>query len=128
MASMRKLRRQLTRWVRYEAKVYGDQALHHHGRSRLIDRIDAEQQRRDQVLHVRYVPTCMNCYLPDPYRGRGDGIGSCECPRCQTCAAGPEECDCSTACWCGDEVCVGDCWDEQAPWPIETITVAGGVL
>lgn len=26
--------------------------------------------------------TCDVCGLPDPYNGAGDGIGSCECPRC----------------------------------------------
>jgi len=38
--------------------------------------------------------TCFVCGLPDPYRGNGDGIGSCDCPRCDCCAAGPDECDC----------------------------------
>lgn len=38
--------------------------------------------------------TCFRCGLPDPYRGQGDGIGSCDCPRCHCCEAGPDECDC----------------------------------
>ncbi len=25
---------------------------------------------------------CDVCGLPDPYAGGGDGIGSCDCPRC----------------------------------------------
>lgn len=25
---------------------------------------------------------CDVCGLPDNYRGQGDGIGSCDCPRC----------------------------------------------
>lgn len=25
---------------------------------------------------------CDVCNLPDPYQGTGDGIGSCDCPRC----------------------------------------------
>lgn len=25
---------------------------------------------------------CDVCLLPDPYNGGGDGIGSCDCPRC----------------------------------------------
>lgn len=25
---------------------------------------------------------CVECCLPDPYNGHGDGIGSCDCPRC----------------------------------------------
>lgn len=37
---------------------------------------------------------CQQCGLPDPYRGQGDGIGSCECPRCDCCGAAPDECDC----------------------------------
>jgi hypothetical protein len=32
---------------------------------------------------------CDVCLLPDPYNGAGDGIGSCECSRC----------DCGTAAW-----------------------------
>ena len=47
---------------------------------------------------------CDVCLLPDPYNGAGDGIGSCECPRC----------DCGTAtnshlCTCPD--------DEEDQWP-----------
>ena len=26
---------------------------------------------------------CDVCGLPDPYAGQGDGIGSCDCPRCE---------------------------------------------
>lgn len=37
---------------------------------------------------------CLVCGLPDSYRGQGDGIGSCDCPRCDCCNAGPDECDC----------------------------------
>ena len=37
---------------------------------------------------------CQRCGLTAPYRGPGDGIGSCECPRCQCCQAAPDECDC----------------------------------
>ena len=37
---------------------------------------------------------CLRCGLPDPYRGQGDGIGSCDCSRCECCAAGPDECEC----------------------------------
>jgi hypothetical protein len=36
---------------------------------------------------------CFDCSLPDPYNGAGDGIGSCECPRCEDCGA-PPGCDC----------------------------------
>lgn len=34
---------------------------------------------------ARLIPStwqCDVCHLPDPYNGRGDGIGSCGCPRC----------------------------------------------
>lgn len=31
--------------------------------------------------------TCDVCGLPDNYRGQGDGIGSCDCPRCDCGAA-----------------------------------------
>ena len=37
---------------------------------------------------------CLSCGLPDPYRGQGDGIGSCECPRCEYCGADPLVCEC----------------------------------
>jgi hypothetical protein len=33
--------------------------------------------------------TCDVCGLPDPYNGTGDGIGSCDCSRC----------DCGAAMW-----------------------------
>jgi hypothetical protein len=38
---------------------------------------------------------CDVCRLPDWYQGEGDGIGSCDCPRC-TCgvAAGSVLCTC----------------------------------
>lgn len=40
--------------------------------------------------------TCPSCGLHDSYRGQGDGIGSCDCPRCQCCGRGPsDDCDCS---------------------------------
>lgn len=38
--------------------------------------------------------TCPRCGLPDQYNGQGDGIGSCDCSRCDCCGAGPDECDC----------------------------------
>ena len=38
---------------------------------------------------------CWDCRLPDPYNGQGDGIGSCECPRCEHCGGGPLRCDCT---------------------------------
>jgi hypothetical protein len=38
--------------------------------------------------------TCQRCGLPDNYGGQGDGIGSCECSRCECCAGAPYECEC----------------------------------
>jgi hypothetical protein len=37
---------------------------------------------------------CQRCGLPDSYRGQGDGIGSCDCSRCECCGAAPYECEC----------------------------------
>ena len=38
---------------------------------------------------------CDVCGLPDPYNGDGDGIGSCECPRCECGAAADSQfCSC----------------------------------
>lgn len=39
---------------------------------------------------------CDVCSLPDFYNGAGDGIGSCDCPRCDGCpaAAGSVFCQC----------------------------------
>lgn len=39
--------------------------------------------------------TCQRCGLPDLHHGQGDGIGSCDCPRCYCCAAAPDDCTCS---------------------------------
>jgi hypothetical protein len=39
--------------------------------------------------------TCVECGLPDPYHGDGDGIGSCDCPRC----------DCGECRYCADAFC-----------------------
>lgn len=41
------------------------------------------------------VAVCWDCRLPDPYHGQGDGIGSCECPRCERCGGRPLRCNCS---------------------------------
>jgi len=65
---------------------------------------------------------CFDCGLPDPYQGRGDGIGSCECPRCQECGAPPEGCDCA---WTEDLCdCCGDPDDDAGhgdDWPADVI-------
>lgn len=61
---------------------------------------------------------CFSCGLPDPYDGDGDGIGSCECPRCDECGAEPLGCRCA----------VDD--DEVYLWhrPVVDVKPAGGVL
>lgn len=43
----------------------------------------------------RRVYRCFECGLPDPYDGAGDGIGSCECLRCEDCGGPPGVCNCS---------------------------------
>ena len=37
---------------------------------------------------------CWDCNLPDLHNGDGDGIGSCNCPRCETCNGAPSTCNC----------------------------------
>lgn len=37
---------------------------------------------------------CQRCGLPDIHAGAGDGIGSCDCARCDCCGAGPDDCEC----------------------------------
>jgi hypothetical protein len=63
---------------------------------------------------------CPSCGLPDSYRGQGDGIGSCDCPRCYCCGAGPQDCYCSQD-WDDDYDDSGDpadylCNDTACPW------------
>ena len=49
--------------------------------------------------------TCDVCGLPDPHHGRGDGISSCDCPRCDCgTASGSVFCDCEPH---------DDYWDED---------------
>lgn len=43
---------------------------------------------------TRRVDRCFECDLPDPHNGQGDGIGSCMCPRCESCGWAPGVCDC----------------------------------
>ena len=50
-------------------------------------------------------PECDVCGLPDPYAGTGDGIGSCDCPRCECGAAAS-----SVLCICPPD----DYWDDGA--------------
>lgn len=49
---------------------------------------------------------CESCGLPDNYQGQGDGIGSCDCSRCDCCGAPPLQCECDRdwdVYWDGDE-------------------------
>ena len=58
---------------------------------------------------------CRQCGLPDSYDGDGDGIGSCDCSRCEDCGMPPLTCHCD---------------EDDSPWiwrPVETVEPAGGV-
>lgn len=80
------------------------------------------------------VTSCFDCGLPDAYNGQGDGIGSCECPRCYSCGAPPQGCDCAWTedDWGDDEpdddAGHGDDWPPGVVMPrVETVTVAEGL-
>lgn len=129
MASMRRLNRRLLRWRRYAFRTYwnprhnrprwvlhpGSAVLCSPGHTRAWGAVQREEERRfwDETpeIHLVGLPElCFDCNLPDPYNGQGDGIGSCECPRCERCGSGPG-CDCrdddffcgEAECSCGDE-------------------------
>lgn len=51
---------------------------------------------------------CDVCGLPDPYNGGGDGVGSCECPRCD----GGEAASSSVLCICPPDDIDGY-WDDD---------------
>ena len=78
--------------------------------------------------------TCDVCGLPDNYRGRGDGIGSCDCPRCDCGAArGSYLCECLPDdgwCDCEEYDCAGECCGVgnctcTPDRPIETVELPG---
>jgi hypothetical protein len=79
--------------------------------------------------------TCDVCGLTDSYRGQGDGIGSCDCPRCDCgTARGSQFCTCDPDCDCGDPDCgwydrcdrADDEWpDDVIARPIETVELDG---
>jgi hypothetical protein len=47
----------------------------------------------DEGLETLMAWRCFDCNMPDPYNGAGDGIGSCDCPRCEDCGAPPGGCN-----------------------------------
>lgn len=106
MASMRRLNRRLTRWHRYAHKTYWNPRVSRPawmGPNTAMSpgHIDAwnarELERERRQCHTLYRPwptgACYDCGLVDAYDGRGDGIGSCDCPRCPDCRAAPGDCD-----------------------------------
>lgn len=79
---------------------------------------------------------CVECGLPDD--GFGDGVGSCDCERCDC-----GECRyCADAFSCHGEACADDNWDDDDRWdedpgswldanpprPILTLPVRGELL
>jgi hypothetical protein len=65
------------------------------------------RKRADQHRHDSWLD-CDVCGLPDPYNGYGDGIGSCDCPRCECGSAAH-----SVFCTCPpDDYC--DYYDDEA--------------
>jgi len=58
---------------------------------------------------------CDVCMLPDPYNGQGDGIGSCECPRC----------DCGTA--AGSALCGCPPDDDWGDYPLQETYPGSGI-
>lgn len=56
---------------------------------------------------------CPRCQLPDLYHGQGDGIGTCDCPRCSCCHAGPDGCSCRQDWDCDED------WDGDEAEPID---------
>jgi hypothetical protein len=158
MTSMRRLNRRLLRWRRYAARTYWSPRMTQPrwmlprsavacspGHTRAWDALQREIERRcwaetpevwlggpagEGALIGDVLGGCDVCGMPDPYRGQGDGIGSCDCPRCDCGAARSSSfCACDPACSdCLSKTCEGDC-DEVAyadedsdPWPPGVVT------
>lgn len=129
MASMRRLNRRLLRWRRYADRTYWNPRVTRpawtlanasiaFGHRRAWDAREKEREHR-QCFRLYSLP-CLDCGLPDSHKGQGDGIGSCECPRCYACGSGPG-CDCA---WTEDDW--GDDWDDDQEAPLtETNPEAG---
>jgi hypothetical protein len=132
VASLRKLNRRLLRWRRWSR---GNAPYTYSldprpkippGHWRAWNAVVAEQDRRcwaetpeiwlggpagEQVLIRDVLGTCDVCGLPDLHRGHGDGIGSCDCPRCDCGVARSSAlCSCDPSCiHCLSKTCEGDC-------------------
>lgn len=161
MSSMRKLNRRLRRWQRYVQRYrpgrwprnYNVVRCDVHdppGFLRAYFAVQHEQERRfwdetpeiwlggpegEQALITDVLGGCDVCGLPDLHRGQGDGIGSCDCPRCDCGVARSSSfCTCDPACsYCFSKACEGDC-DEvfadepdddagHGDWPLEVVSV-----
>lgn len=126
MSSMRTLNRRLAVWDRYARKTCwnprhkrpagkSENAVIPDGHRRAWNAREHERERR-QCFRFYPVYACFDCGLADPYDGAGDGIGSCDCPRCEQCGAGPG-CDCrdDDEFFCGEPGCsCGDGPDDDA--------------
>ena len=163
MTSMRKLNRRLRVWQRYTRRYPEQVPAKGHQRAALA--VATEQDRRfwdetpeiwlggpagEAALVADVLGCCDVCGLPDSYRGQGDGIGSCDCPRCDCGVARSSSfCTCDPACsYCLSKTCEGDCdeafadeldddalpadadyaWHDGRAVPVETVTVAEEVL
>lgn len=143
MASMRTLRRRLLRWHRYAAKTcwrasrprgYDRDAVRPDGHLRAYEAVQELVERRfwDETPEIwlggpegeaslirDVLGGCDVCGLPDLHRGNGDGIGSCDCPRCDCGVARSSSfCTCDPACsYCLSKACEGDCDEAFADEP-----------
>lgn len=140
MASLRKLNRRLLRWRRWSR---GNAPYTYSpnprpkippGHWRAWNAVRAEVDRRfwdetpevwfggpegEAALIADVLGCCDVCGLPDLHGGQGDGIGSCDCPRCDCgTARGSSFCSCDSACsYCLSKTCSGDCDEAYADEP-----------
>lgn len=132
MASLRRLRRRLLRWNRYVRHYpYSRWIATPPGHDRAAWAVADEEERRfwaetpeiwlggpagEAALLADVLGGCDVCGLPDLHRGNGDGIGSCDCPRCDCGAARSSSfCTCDPACsYCFSQACEGDCDEAYA--------------